>query len=244
MSHKSCFLAGLAAALVLANGLQAFGGKPTKPPAISYQIVQLDLADSAGVTYTRSFANGINRQGQVVGLVQESSAGCLPACWTISKIDGLQSELKILIPPDLPDEPNVYAAACGINESGLIVGGWDNGGAMARLLAMHSIGPTGSRPGVLPPLDVLDSRRSPRSPSITAVSHAASPSALSSSMVWCTMRPAPPYGESGRLGANSLWMAQSNCHRWQDSQVPAPWPSTTKATVARMLWGIHSRTWT
>jgi hypothetical protein len=34
MSSKSSFLAGLAAALVLAGGIQAFGGKPTKPPAL------------------------------------------------------------------------------------------------------------------------------------------------------------------------------------------------------------------
>ena len=55
MSQKSCFLAVLAATLVLACGIPAFGGKPTNPPAISYQIVQLDL-DAAGVTYARSGA--------------------------------------------------------------------------------------------------------------------------------------------------------------------------------------------
>jgi uncharacterized membrane protein len=159
MFHKSCFLAGLAAALMLASGLQAFGGKPTKPPTISYQIVQLDLADSAGATYTGSVANGINRQGHVVGLVEEPSAGCLPACWTISKIDGLQSELNLLEPPFLPDEPTVYAAACGINESGLIVGGWDNGGGNVPLAGDALYWATcQSSPELLPPLDVLGRR--------------------------------------------------------------------------------------
>ncbi len=139
--------------------MPAFGGKPTKPPAISYQIVQLDLADSAGVTYTRSFANGINRQGQVVGLVAGSSAGCLPACWTISKADGVQSELNLLDPPYLPDEPTVCAAACGINESGLIVGGWDNGGGDVTLAGDALYWASWqAAPEFLPPLDVNDHR--------------------------------------------------------------------------------------
>ena len=159
MSQKSCFLAVLAATLVLACGIPALGGKPPKPPAISYQIVQLDLVDAAGVAYTRSFANGINRQCQVVGLVAESSAGCLPACWTISKIDGLQSELNLLDPPYLPNEPTVCAGASAINESGLIVGGWDNGGGNVPLAGDALYWASWrAAPEFLPPLDVNDSR--------------------------------------------------------------------------------------
>ena len=97
--------------------------------------------------YGRLRSNGINKQGQVVCVsVADSSAGCLPSCWTINKADGLLSELKLTRSTvSIPNEPTVYAGASGINESGLIVGGWDNGGGMSRLLAMRFIGPVGKR---------------------------------------------------------------------------------------------------
>ena len=78
MSQKSCFLAVLAATLVLACGIPAFGGKP---PAPSYQILQLDLVDQDGVAYGYSMANDISSpsQGprQVVGYV---GADVRPRC--------------------------------------------------------------------------------------------------------------------------------------------------------------------
>ena len=112
-----------------------------------------------GVRTCASFANGINRQGQVVGLVAESPAGCLPACWTSSKIDGLQSEPYLLDSPYLPNEPTVCAAASGINESGLIVGGWDNGGGNIPLAGDALYWASWqTAPEFLPSLDVNDSR--------------------------------------------------------------------------------------
>ena len=80
-----------------------------------------------------------------MGYVVDASEQCFPACWTFSKIDGLQSELNILMSPDLPGEPTVHAAASGINESGLIVGGWDNGGGNVPLAGDAPIGPVGKR---------------------------------------------------------------------------------------------------
>lgn len=156
MSQKSCFPAVMAATLVLTCGIPALGGKP---PAISYQIVQLALVDAAGVTYTRSGAAGINSQGQVVGHVVDASEHCFPASWTFSMIDGLQSELNMLPSPELPGEPTVQVAAFGINESGLIVGGWDNGGGNVALAgdALYWASWQGA-PEFLPPMDVNDSR--------------------------------------------------------------------------------------
>ena len=101
MSSKSCFLAGLAAILVLACGMPAFGGKP---PALSYQIIQLDLVDQDSVAYAYSMANDISSpsQGsrQVVGYVGATSDQSIPACWTTSVVDGtVQSELHVLALP-------------------------------------------------------------------------------------------------------------------------------------------------
>ena len=94
MSSKSCFLVGLAATLVLVCGMPAFGGKP---PAPSYQILQLDLVDDEhGVTYELSNAYDISNPSdseiprQVVGFVAEEDTPDLgrPACWTTSVVGG------------------------------------------------------------------------------------------------------------------------------------------------------------
>ncbi len=68
---KSCFLVALAATLVLACSMSAFGGKP---PVLSYQVIQLDLVDQDSVAYAYSMANNVSSpsQGsrQVVGYVR------------------------------------------------------------------------------------------------------------------------------------------------------------------------------
>jgi uncharacterized membrane protein len=128
MSHKSCFLAGLTAMLVLSCGMPAFSGKP---PAISYQIVQPDLGP-----YQRNFANGISNRdatsdrSQVVGAVADAADHFFPARWTISRVGGVQSALELL-----PLEPSMSnAGAYGINDIGEIVGvGWNDGSAEAAL---------------------------------------------------------------------------------------------------------------
>ena len=122
MSRKSCFLVGLAATLVLACGMPAFGGKPPKP---SYLIRQLDLVDQSGVEYVYSGASDVNdpveTDGpyQAVGMVFTAShQEGFPACWTISTVGGqLQSDLKLL-----NQQPFSSAAPSGINQLGEIVG--------------------------------------------------------------------------------------------------------------------------
>ena len=121
MSHKSCFLAGLAAMLVLACGMPAFAAKPPKP---SYLIRQLDLVDQSGIEYVVRAALDVNdpveTDGpyQAVGMVFTASQEGFPACWTISTVGGqLQSDLKLL-----NQQPFSSAAPSGINQLGEIVG--------------------------------------------------------------------------------------------------------------------------
>ena len=144
MSSKSCFLVGLAATLVLACGMPAFGGKP---PEISYQIVQLDLVDQDGVAYAYSKANDVSSpsQGsrQVVGYVGATSDQGIPACWTTRVVDGtVQSELHVLA------LPTAIGMAAGINQYGEIVGAGSDDGQLVGLYWSQY----GAEPDVLDPL--------------------------------------------------------------------------------------------
>ena len=122
MSHKSCFLVGLAAALALACGAPSFGARPPKP---LYVIRQLDLVDPSGVEYAGSGALDVNDPVETDGPYQAvgavftaSNQESFPACWTISTVGGqLQSDLKLL-----KERPFSSATPTGINQLGEIVG--------------------------------------------------------------------------------------------------------------------------
>lgn len=123
-----------------------------KPPKLAYQILQLDLVDQWGVAYAESVAYDISDQGQVVGYVLDPSGNGLPACWTISTVDGeVQSVLNLLSQQD-----TTSAAAEGINENGEIVGvGTNLEGKMVGLYWAHD----GALPQELPCLPTDDESR-------------------------------------------------------------------------------------
>ncbi len=140
MSSKSSFLAVLVATLALACGTPALGGKP---PAPSYQILQLDLVDDDNVEYATSNASDITNPNesaiprQVVGSVGATSDQDIPACWTTSVVDGtVQSELHVL------ELPTASGQATGVNDGGQIVGaGWDGSQPVGLYWASYGVEP-------------------------------------------------------------------------------------------------------
>jgi uncharacterized membrane protein len=121
-------------------------GKPEKPEegeSRSYRIIPLNEDE----VFTDSCATGINDAREIVGFVQNASDKALPVCWTISEVDGqVQSVLnELTMFGDETDE----GLAEGINDSGEIVGEWNNGTGWTGLYWQH----LAANPCVLPPLN-------------------------------------------------------------------------------------------